>query len=843
MEEIEVLLALQDKLSPGLMQASQTADKMADSGLADLKASLDKVETSMDNVEAASLRTADAMEEITGGSDKVAQTADAFGNLERVGNGLNDTMSVLNDQFGISLGPAQEWVGVGAQMGGAMEGMIAGGAGLVGTFKTIATNFVPMIAGTWAHVTALYAQAAAFIVANAPMIALIAVIALIVAGIILLVTHWDTITEKVPILGEAVDAVKQVWQDFADWITGSLIPAIAVIYTTIEEVVSNIIEFVSSNWPTIQGIVETPINAIRTHIEMVLRLIQLYIETWWEIISSMFKVFIALIQGDWETAWNEIKDIGEAIWNAIKESIRIIFTAIQTQISGVLDTIKTVVSGAWDTIKTATATGWENIKQAIHDALNNAKTSVANAILDIEQWMSDMPGNIIESVSGLAFEFLKLGMSIGQAFINGVGAFAGAIYNKAKEIGKKAWDGVVAGIGGLIPGSPSQFGLDVGYAFGWGISEGFEDSLPMIESSLGELNGIVDSVGQHMQWTADVIEASELQDKLEDIRRTGGEEAVADFQAATDMLSTMTGEYERLGSELEFDRGRLEEWGLELDAEKDRLSALGDKLSDTKARFDDFRNTPLLEEESFNKALASLDTAITEIQLKIVTLKQQGPLTETILDDKGKAQRVTTDIGNQVEILEGQLDALRLEAEKTRLEEKLQIEPLKDKIKDLTKEVPKPFDEIYSGALEAKDSMEQLTQKYDLQKGKVDTLQLAYDGLKLSIDNKTTAYRNLGDQIRIATTELDRYVQIARTATQAEDSGNSLTQRLLDAGVALPSVAVSPLALAGAGGASVGNVIVNMYGDVHARDESEARVAGRSIGYGILGNVHQRGLG
>ncbi len=83
-----------------------------------------------------------------------------------------------------------------------------------------------MTASTWAQVTALYAQAAAWVAANAPLLIIIGTIALVAAGVYLLVQHWDTITEKVPILGAAFEAVKGAIQGFVGFVTGTLVPAI-----------------------------------------------------------------------------------------------------------------------------------------------------------------------------------------------------------------------------------------------------------------------------------------------------------------------------------------------------------------------------------------------------------------------------------------------------------------------------------------------------------------------------------------------------------------------------------------------------------------------------------------
>lgn len=65
------------------------------------------------------------------------------------------------------------------------------GPALAGIGTAIAAVLVP---ATWAYVSALTAQAVAFVAANAPIIAVGVAIAALVAGIIIAVRHWDDIT-------------------------------------------------------------------------------------------------------------------------------------------------------------------------------------------------------------------------------------------------------------------------------------------------------------------------------------------------------------------------------------------------------------------------------------------------------------------------------------------------------------------------------------------------------------------------------------------------------------------------------------------------------------------------
>lgn len=177
-----------------------------------LQAGVDELGNSFDTMAA----------KMEGDADGVFDVDDAFGNLERTLIGVNDVLGVAAEQFGVNLGPFQDYSKAAADVAGGMEGIIAGGGALITQLKNVVPAIVPAVATTWTYVTALTAQAAAMIAANAPILLIIGAVALLAAGIVLLVKNWDTITEKVPILGTAVEAVKDTVIAAKDLIVGGL---------------------------------------------------------------------------------------------------------------------------------------------------------------------------------------------------------------------------------------------------------------------------------------------------------------------------------------------------------------------------------------------------------------------------------------------------------------------------------------------------------------------------------------------------------------------------------------------------------------------------------------------
>lgn len=260
------------------------------------------LESKIQRIEEATKRSADATETLASHAGGMNALAEGFGNTERLALGMNDIMGVAAEQFGVSLGPAQEYAQAIGDVAGGLEGVIGGGVALVQQIAPMVTGMVPLIASTWAHVTALYAQAAAFIAANAPMIAIIATVALVAAGVLLLIKHWDDITAKFPILGEATDAIKAKLGEFGAWITQTFIPAVASLY---------------------DPAVKVPLELIVSYFKLQFDLVRVGIETVLGVIKGIVDIFMGVFTGDWDRAWGGVKEVVDSLWTGIKEAFNL----------------------------------------------------------------------------------------------------------------------------------------------------------------------------------------------------------------------------------------------------------------------------------------------------------------------------------------------------------------------------------------------------------------------------------------------------------------------------------------------------------------------------------------
>ena len=169
-----------------------------------------------------------------------------------------------------------------------------------------------------AQATAATAAAVAEGVALAPVLAISAAIALLILGIVELVKHWDDVTARFPIVGQASDALKAKFEEFTVWVTGTFVPAVKNIADTVADAVRTAVAFVQDHWDEIRAVIEPAIQALKLIIQYEWDQIRVIFETVLGVIKGIVDVFMGVFTGDWERAWNGVKEIVGSVWDGIK---------------------------------------------------------------------------------------------------------------------------------------------------------------------------------------------------------------------------------------------------------------------------------------------------------------------------------------------------------------------------------------------------------------------------------------------------------------------------------------------------------------------------------------------
>lgn len=219
----------------------------------------------------------------------------------------------------------------------------------------------------------------------------------------------DAILKIEAFLGKLIDSLKLLWESvlvpLINWIIANLLPVVAkiidVVGTTAIKVIKSLIKIIGDVADTLSGIIDFLVGVFTGDWELAWQgikeiangawsLIKDIITGAWDVIKTVTKGALSIIKSIINVTWNAIKAVTSTVWNAIKKTLSGLWSALKTTANTVFDAIKTKVTGVWDKIKDKTSRTWESvttfvsnkveaIKTAITDKFNAARDAVKSA--------------------------------------------------------------------------------------------------------------------------------------------------------------------------------------------------------------------------------------------------------------------------------------------------------------------------------------------------------------------------------------------------------------------------------------------------------------------------------
>lgn len=240
----------------------------------------------------------------------------------------------------------------------------------------------------------------------------------------------DAILKIEAFLGKLIDSLKLLWESvlvpLINWIIANLLPVVAkiidVVGTTAIKVIKSLIKIIGDVADALSGIIDFLVGVFTGDWELAWQGIKEIADgAWsfikdvvsgaWKIIKTVTKGALNIIKTVIGTAWNAIKTATSTAWNAIKKTLSGLWSALKTTAKTVFDAIKTKVTGVWDKIKDKTSRIWESvttfvstkveaIRTAITDKFNAARDAVKSAFERIVEFIKKPINKAISIVNG-----------------------------------------------------------------------------------------------------------------------------------------------------------------------------------------------------------------------------------------------------------------------------------------------------------------------------------------------------------------------------------------------------------------------------------------------------------
>ena len=224
----------------------------------------------------------------------------------------------------------------------------------------------------------------------------------------------DAILKIETFLGKLIDSLKLLWESvlvpLINWIIANLLPVVAkiidVVGTTAIKVLESLIKIIGDVADTLSGIID---------------------------------FLVGVFTGDWELAWQGIKEIADGAWSLIKDIITGAWSAIKSVTKGALSIIKSIINVTWNAIKAVTSTVWNAIKKTLFSILNSIKSTVGTVVNAIRTkvtstWKSTWSKATQTLKNAATFIFAKVG-AIKDTITNK--------FNAARDAVRSAFEGIV----------------------------------------------------------------------------------------------------------------------------------------------------------------------------------------------------------------------------------------------------------------------------------------------------------------------------------------------------------------------------------------------------------------
>ena len=276
------------------------------------------------------------------------------------------------------------------------------------------SGFVSGIAQKLSELSPMQAQIVMIILAIVAALApLLAVGSKIFAGISLIMTKLTALqgfvtTTLIPMITGLSAPVLAVIAVIA-----ALGVALVALYATNEDFRNK----VNAIWEQIKTVIGTVIELIKSIIKAFIQVVQAAWQAWgdnilniaksiWnfifteisvaiQLIQNVLNVVMAVIRGDWQGAWEGIKKLASDLWNGIKAIIEAAINAVKA----VIDNVLQIVKGIWETV-------WNAFKDKVTEIWNAIKTTVQNMVDGIKEKINLVKETITTNI-GAAMDFIK----------------------------------------------------------------------------------------------------------------------------------------------------------------------------------------------------------------------------------------------------------------------------------------------------------------------------------------------------------------------------------------------------------------------------------------------------
>lgn len=363
-------------------------------------------------------KTSEAYDNVSGAAKKMADNS--VTDVDKLKGAMEDlkiSLAPIGEAIAKAITPFIEWL---KSLGDSFSNLSPGMQDIIvkiGIFLAAFATVLPVIVAVVSGIGFLGTAATALGITLGPLIAIIAGIAAAIAGIIVVITNWGSIT----------DWIGEKWSSFIDWLSGvwdgmkgiassaweSVVETISNVWSSFTSKMSGIFEGIASwfsgvwegfkeiasqAWEAIGDVIVSVLNLWFQWITLPIRAIITAIILIWEGLKAVASAIWSAIGDTIVEIWNSLVGFAQTIWNTISGVISSVWSSIVNVVTTAGNFVISIVTSAWNTIVSITTSIWNVVKNVLTSAWNAIKSVVSTGI-SLVQSVITAGWNVIKSVT------------------------------------------------------------------------------------------------------------------------------------------------------------------------------------------------------------------------------------------------------------------------------------------------------------------------------------------------------------------------------------------------------------------------------------------------------------
>lgn len=320
--------------------------------------------------------------------------------------------------------------------------------GGLGAIISIGSMVGAMFAGITSAISAVGMVGGTLAALGFPVAAVVAGIAAIVAGGVLLYQNWDLVKSKATELWQnlpkmiiqAWQAIRSTWSALGTWFGGIWDSVKAAISAKIGEIKQVFNSWLGGMPAPVQAMVGNIISVWQSFSVQLVRIwnsLKDATKSAWDGVVAVTKPIVSTLVGVWQLQLTTIKTATGIAFVAIKAVITAAIQTIKATLMAGLAVFASVFNAGFLSVKNIVATAFNAIKALVRGDMAGVVNAISVGLTNAVSIIRSMVGNISGAFKTLTGQLMQAGRDAVQGFINGVRAKMGEALASARQMAQQ----------------------------------------------------------------------------------------------------------------------------------------------------------------------------------------------------------------------------------------------------------------------------------------------------------------------------------------------------------------------------------------------------------------------